>query len=172
MFYLHFKDDSVSRDEHCEDLNKWNLFISLLCQVFHYKCLELFVSISYHTFLLLTFCLWWTFWGIWFWKQVSRARISNYIPQFTVGCNYLCMPYMLLVPKSSFFNGLFLLHTWVVMSVSPFPSLIGYGVSHDQFQSCDLEMMWFGPLSMCYNPLATKYTAVLMYCLPDFTEIA
>ena len=25
-------------------------------------------------------------------KQISKARISNYIPQFTVGYNYLCMP--------------------------------------------------------------------------------
>ena len=27
-------------------------------------------------------------------KQVSRACISNYIPQYSVGCNYLCMPYI------------------------------------------------------------------------------
>ena len=24
-------------------------------------------------------------------KQVSRAWISNYIPQYSVGCNYICM---------------------------------------------------------------------------------
>ena len=30
----------------------------------------------------------------WCKKQVCGAWISNYIPQFTVGCNYLCMPYI------------------------------------------------------------------------------
>ena len=31
-------------------------------------------------------------WGLWCKKQVSQAGISNYIPQFTVGCNYLSLP--------------------------------------------------------------------------------
>ena len=31
-------------------------------------------------------------WGLWRQKQVSQAGISNYIPQFTVGCNYLSLP--------------------------------------------------------------------------------
>ena len=30
-------------------------------------------------------------WGLRFQKQVSQAGISNYIPQFTVGCNYLSL---------------------------------------------------------------------------------
>ena len=34
----------------------------------------------------------WLKWGISCQKQVSQAGISNYIPQFTVGCNYLCLP--------------------------------------------------------------------------------
>ena len=37
-------------------------------------------------------------WGLWCQKQVSQAGISNYIPQFTVGCSYLCMPE---IPASS-----------------------------------------------------------------------
>ena len=31
-------------------------------------------------------------WGLCCQKQVSQAGISNYIPQFTVGCNYLSLP--------------------------------------------------------------------------------
>ena len=31
-------------------------------------------------------------WGLWCQKQVSQAGISNCIPQFTVGCNYLPLP--------------------------------------------------------------------------------
>ena len=31
-------------------------------------------------------------WQLWRQKQVSRTGISNYIPQFTVGCNYLSLP--------------------------------------------------------------------------------
>ena len=31
-------------------------------------------------------------WGLRCQKQVSQAGISNYIPQFTVGCNYLSLP--------------------------------------------------------------------------------
>ena len=31
-------------------------------------------------------------WGLWCQKQVSQAGISNCIPQFTVGCNYLSLP--------------------------------------------------------------------------------
>ena len=31
-------------------------------------------------------------WGHCCHKQVSQAGISNYIPQFTVGCNYLSLP--------------------------------------------------------------------------------
>ena len=33
----------------------------------------------------------------WLWcqQQLSMAWISNYIPQYTVGCNYLSMPYMI-----------------------------------------------------------------------------
>ena len=31
-------------------------------------------------------------WGLWCQKQVSQAGISNYIPQVTVGCNYLSLP--------------------------------------------------------------------------------
>ena len=30
-------------------------------------------------------------WGVWHQKQVSRAGISNYIPQFTVECYYLSL---------------------------------------------------------------------------------
>ena len=30
-------------------------------------------------------------WGLWCQKQVSQAGISNYIPQFTVGCSYLSL---------------------------------------------------------------------------------
>ena len=30
-------------------------------------------------------------WGLWHQKWVSQAEISNYIPQFTVGCNYLSL---------------------------------------------------------------------------------
>ena len=33
-----------------------------------------------------------TIWRLCCQKQVSQAGISNYIPQFTVGCNYLCLP--------------------------------------------------------------------------------
>ena len=33
-------------------------------------------------------------WGLCYQKQVSQAGISNYIPQFTVGCNYLSLPEM------------------------------------------------------------------------------
>ena len=40
-------------------------------------------------------------WGLWRHKQVSEAGISNYIPQFTVGCNYLSPPQIpALAPKS------------------------------------------------------------------------
>ena len=31
-------------------------------------------------------------WGLCHLKQVHQAGISNYIPQFTVGCNYLSLP--------------------------------------------------------------------------------
>ena len=31
-------------------------------------------------------------WRLWCQKQVSQAGISNYIPQLTVGCNYLSLP--------------------------------------------------------------------------------
>ena len=31
-------------------------------------------------------------WGLWCQKEVSWAYISNYTPQYSVGCNYLCMP--------------------------------------------------------------------------------
>ena len=31
-------------------------------------------------------------WRLWRQKQVSQAGISNYIPRFTVGCNYLSLP--------------------------------------------------------------------------------
>ena len=31
-------------------------------------------------------------WGLWCQKQVSQAGLSNYLPQFTVGCNYLSLP--------------------------------------------------------------------------------
>ena len=31
-------------------------------------------------------------WGLYCQKQVSQAGISNYIPQFTLGCNYLSLP--------------------------------------------------------------------------------
>ena len=37
-------------------------------------------------------CCWFYIWGLCCQKQVSQARISNYIPQFTVGCNYLSLP--------------------------------------------------------------------------------
>ena len=30
-------------------------------------------------------------WGLWQQKQVSQAGVRNYIPQFTVGCNYLSL---------------------------------------------------------------------------------
>ena len=30
--------------------------------------------------------------GLWWRKQVSQSGISNYLPQFTVGCNYLALP--------------------------------------------------------------------------------
>ena len=33
-------------------------------------------------------------WGLWHQKQVCRACINNYIPQYTVGCNYYSMPYI------------------------------------------------------------------------------
>ena len=33
-------------------------------------------------------------WELWYQKQVSRAWLSNYSPQDTVGCNYLAMPYI------------------------------------------------------------------------------
>ena len=35
-------------------------------------------------------------WGIWCQKQVSQTGISNYTPQFTVGCNYLSLPEIIL----------------------------------------------------------------------------
>ena len=38
------------------------------------------------------FSNWITIWGFWHQKQVSQAGISNYISQFTVGCNYLYPP--------------------------------------------------------------------------------
>ena len=45
-------------------------------------------------------------WGLCCQKQVSQAGISNYIPQFTVGCNYLSLPEILasgiLAAKSSY----------------------------------------------------------------------
>ena len=31
-------------------------------------------------------------WGLWHQKQVSQARKSNCIPQYSVGCNYLSLP--------------------------------------------------------------------------------
>ena len=31
-------------------------------------------------------------WGLWCQKQVSQAGISNCIPQYSVGCNYLSLP--------------------------------------------------------------------------------
>ena len=34
----------------------------------------------------------WDIWELCCQKQVSQAGISNYIPQFTVGCNYLSLP--------------------------------------------------------------------------------
>ena len=34
---------------------------------------------------------WIHIWGLWCQKQVSQAGISNYIPQFTVRCNYLSL---------------------------------------------------------------------------------
>ena len=34
----------------------------------------------------------WYIRGLWCQKQVSQAEISNCIPQFSVGCNYLSMP--------------------------------------------------------------------------------
>ena len=41
-------------------------------------------------------------WGLWRQKRVSQAGINNYIPRFTVGCNYVpLLRYLLLVPKSS-----------------------------------------------------------------------
>ena len=48
---------------------------------------------------------WWSYhiWRLWSQKQVSRAGISNYIPQFTVGCNYICLVF--LSPKSSYLLG-------------------------------------------------------------------
>ena len=36
--------------------------------------------------------LWIIIWGLWCQKQVFQVGISNYIPQFTVGCNYLSLP--------------------------------------------------------------------------------
>ena len=42
--------------------------------------------------------------GLWCHKQVSKTWTSNYIPQNSVGSNYLCMPYiyLLLAPMSSY----------------------------------------------------------------------
>ena len=37
-------------------------------------------------------CCYIILWGIWCQKQVSQAGKSNYILQFTVGCNYLSLP--------------------------------------------------------------------------------
>ena len=33
-------------------------------------------------------------WGLWCQKQVSQTGISNYVPQFTVRCNFLSLPEM------------------------------------------------------------------------------
>ena len=58
---------------------------------------------------------------VWLPKWVSRACISNYIPQYTVGCNYLYMP---LIPASGnkvlilslviFMNATEVLLSWLV----------------------------------------------------------
>ena len=56
-------------------------------------------AVSMMTFLLMHICIalpWWVKlyhkWGLWCQKQVSQAEISNCIPQYSVGCNYLSMP--------------------------------------------------------------------------------
>ena len=36
--------------------------------------------------------LWKLEWQLWYQKLACQAGISNYIPQFTVGCNYLSLP--------------------------------------------------------------------------------
>ena len=63
----------------------------------------LYKTVNYvnYNFLLTGQILFWFFYRcsplhiIWGWlcqKQVSHAGISNYLPQFTVGCNYLSLP--------------------------------------------------------------------------------
>ena len=47
------------------------------------------VSIWWRHHILLCFVV--VIWEVWWQKQVSRTWISNYIPQKTVGCNYLSM---------------------------------------------------------------------------------
>ena len=49
------------------------------------------LGLGYET-LVSAVCLSIFLWGLCCQKQVSQAGISNYIPQFTVGCNYLSLP--------------------------------------------------------------------------------
>ena len=54
--------------------------------------------------------------GLWCQRHVSRAWLSNYIPQNSVECNCQCCRYLLLVPKSSFYPQNSSAYQWLINS--------------------------------------------------------
>ena len=73
-------------------LHKWqHILASLhenLCDVLYIDIYsDLQFSPVQHLWLMSVFVIW----GLWCQKQVSRAKISNCIPQYSVGCAYLSM---------------------------------------------------------------------------------
>ena len=73
----------------CHDVNMYtssaSLMGSLIHQSFHFK-----LGITKKS-QQITYELSWILWGLWCQEQVCHAGISKYIPQFIVGCNYLCL---------------------------------------------------------------------------------
>ena len=82
--------------------NRWHFFFHH-SDKFHLKCISQGLGNGLAPTKWQAIISWFNCWTssltpkctLWCQKQVPRACISNFIPQFTVGCNYLCMPKIL-----------------------------------------------------------------------------
>ena len=105
---VHFNGDGLKQKRHNSIANTLELHLSCINPlIYHIYLLSCHYLLSFPSF---NFPLWISFywgtivslllfpelyhciWGLCCQKQVSQAEISNYIPQFTVGCSYLSLP--------------------------------------------------------------------------------
>ena len=119
---------------------------------------------------------WMIIWGLCCHKQVSQAGISNYIPQKTVGCNYLFLPEMGMINPCQLLHQIVLFYLQLIWlpCCKTYPSFIylqivlGTEVSHESH----IRLTYFRTKVIGLNWSTTRIVSYDLCNCPNFEKEA